>query len=109
MTQWKHLVPAAVFGLVVGLTAEGAQAQPLELQFGTTSPPGNMQSLSAENFAERVNEQLDGTATVTVYTDSQLGSDREMLQKLKLGTQDMSQPSTIMSTIVRPALPGSVA
>lgn len=100
MIRWKHAVPAAAFGILSVMSGPEAQAQPLELQFGTTSPPGNMQSLSAEEFARRVNESLDGVAHVTVYTDSQLGSDREMLQKLKLGTQDMSQPSTIMSTIV---------
>jgi tripartite ATP-independent transporter DctP family solute receptor len=35
-----------------------------------------------------------------VFGSSQLGSDTEMLQKLKLGTLDFSQPSTVMSTVV---------
>ncbi len=87
------------FGLAAGATTP-ASSQALDLQFGTTSPPGNMQTLSADDFANRVNEKVGDQATVSVYTDSQLGSDREMLQKLRLGTQDMSQPSTIMSTIV---------
>ncbi len=71
-----------------------------ELQFGTTSPPGNMQYESAAEFARRVTERLGGAYEVVVYPSSQLGDDQEMLQKLKLGTQDMSQPSTITSTIV---------
>ncbi|MDF2096456.1 TRAP transporter substrate-binding protein [Aquibaculum arenosum] len=100
MTRWKYLVPAVAFGLLAGFSTQESEAQGLDMQFGTTSPPGNMQSMSAEEFARRVNEKLGDAGTVTVYTDSQLGSDREMLQKLKLGTQDMSQPSTIMSTIV---------
>lgn len=101
MLYWKRVVPALLVAAVAaGTTVQQAGAQGLELQFGTTSPPGNMQSLSAEDFARRVGERLNGAAEVMVFTDSQLGSDREMLQKLKLGTQDMSQPSTIMSTIV---------
>jgi tripartite ATP-independent transporter DctP family solute receptor len=35
-----------------------------------------------------------------VFGSSQLGSDREMIQKLKLGTLDMALPSTVMSSEV---------
>jgi tripartite ATP-independent transporter DctP family solute receptor len=76
------------------------RAQELEIQAGTTSPPGNVQSLSLDEFAERVNARIGDQAKVEVYHSSQLGSDEEMLQKLRLGTQDISQPSTIMSTLV---------
>ena len=72
----------------------------LDLQFGTTSPPGNVQVLSAEHFAERAGALAGDGSTVAVFTSSQLGNDKEMLQKLKLGTQDMSQPSSIMSTVL---------
>jgi tripartite ATP-independent transporter DctP family solute receptor len=36
---------------------------------------------------------------VRVYGSSQLGSDTQMLRKLKLGTIDMSLPSTVMSSV----------
>ena len=75
-------------------------AQGVVIQAGTTSPPGNVQSLSLDEFAERVNARIGDQGKVEVYHSSQLGSDEEMLQKLRLGTQDISQPSTIMSTLV---------
>ncbi|QPC42703.1 TRAP transporter substrate-binding protein [Kaustia mangrovi] len=97
----KPLTTAFAAGLLAtGLGLSSASAQDAELQFGTTSPPGNMQSNSAEEFARRVNERIGDYGKVDVYTSSQLGNDKEMLQKLRLGTQDMSQPSTIMSTVV---------
>ncbi len=97
----KPLTAAFAAGLLAaGLGLNSASAQDVELQFGTTSPPGNMQSNSAEEFARRVNERIGDYGKVDVYTSSQLGNDKEMLQKLRLGTQDMSQPSTIMSTVV---------
>jgi tripartite ATP-independent transporter DctP family solute receptor len=43
---------------------------------------------------------LAGKAKVVVYGSSQLGGDKEMLQKLRLGTLDLSLPSTIMSSEV---------
>ena len=35
---------------------------------------------------------------MVVYGSSQLGGDKELLQKLKLGTVDMALPSTVMSS-----------
>jgi TRAP-type transport system periplasmic protein len=91
----------AVAALVAGLAVAGtAFAQGLVIQAGTTSPPGNVQSLSLDEFASRVNERVGDAAEVEVYHSSQLGSDEEMLQKIRLGTQDISQPSTIMSSLV---------
>ena len=82
------------------LVSHAASAQQLELNFGTVNDPGGMQYLSAEEWAKRVNAALGDQAKVDVYGSSQLGDDKEMLQKLKLGTLDFSQPSTIMSTVV---------
>lgn len=96
-TRYLSLLAGSL--LLAGLAAGPAAAQ-VELQFGTTSPPGNQQSNSAVDFAERVNARIGDYGKVEVYTSSQLGSDKDMLQKLRLGAQDMSQPSTIMSTVV---------
>jgi tripartite ATP-independent transporter DctP family solute receptor len=82
------------------LVSHAVSAQPLELNFGTVNDPGGKQYLSAEEWAKRVNAALGDQAKVEVYGSSQLGDDKEMLQKLKLGTLDFSQPSTIMSTVV---------
>jgi TRAP-type transport system periplasmic protein len=82
------------------LASHAAHAQSLELNFGTVNDPGGMQYQSAEEWAKRVNAALGDQAKVDVYGSSQLGDDKEMLQKLKLGTLDFSQPSTIMSTVV---------
>ncbi|MFN3745325.1 MAG: TRAP transporter substrate-binding protein [Hyphomicrobiaceae bacterium] len=86
-------------GLAALLTGH-AYAQTLDLKIGTTSPPGNMQFTSADEFAKRATSYSGGKAKVELFGSSQLGNDQEMLQKLKLGTLDMSQPSTIMSTVV---------
>ena len=41
-----------------------------------------------------------GKVKVVTFGSSQLGGDKEMLQKLKLGTLDMALPSTVMSSEV---------
>jgi len=89
------------YGLLftAALAVADAGAQMIELKLGNTTPAAGNQSLVAEEFAKRVNEKLAGKVKVIVFNNSQLGNERELLQKLKIGTVDFSQPSTIMSTI----------
>ncbi len=87
-------IAAAMLGLSVTL----ARAQSVELKFGHVGEAGSLFAKSAEEFARRANERLAGRARVVVYGSSQLGGDKELLQKLKLGTVDLALPSTVMSS-----------
>ena len=82
-----------------GLGATAASAQQLELKFGHVGAPGSLFAISAEEFAKQANAKLGDAAKVTVFGSSQLGKDKELLQKLKLGTVHFSLPSTVMSTV----------
>jgi len=82
-----------------GLGATGASAQQLELKFGHVGAPGSLFAISAEEFAKQANAKLGDAAKVTVFGSSQLGKDKELLQKLKLGTVNFALPSTVMSTV----------
>jgi tripartite ATP-independent transporter DctP family solute receptor len=86
--------------LALGACQGAPRSRPLELRFGHVGAPGSLFAVSAEEFARRANERLGGTATVVVFGSSQLGSDDVMMQKLKLGTLELSLPSTIMSSLV---------
>ncbi|MDJ0944517.1 MAG: TRAP transporter substrate-binding protein [Kiloniellales bacterium] len=82
-----------------GLAVTGASAQELELKFGHVGAPGSLFAISAEEFAKQANAKLGDKAKVTVFGSSQLGKDKELLQKLKLGTVNFALPSTVMSTV----------
>jgi TRAP-type transport system periplasmic protein len=96
MTRLKPLL-----ALACGLTlfSIGAQAQQ-EIKLGHVGEPGSLFDRSAQEFAKRANEKLAGKAKVSVYGSSQLGSDSELMKKLKLGTVDLALPSTVMSSQV---------
>jgi tripartite ATP-independent transporter DctP family solute receptor len=89
----KWLCPAALAVVVCG----NACAQ-VDIKFGHVGEPGSLFAASAEEFAKRANAKLGAKAKVVVFGSSQLGGDRELLQKLKLGTVDMALPSTVMSS-----------
>jgi len=69
-----------------------------EIKFGHVGEPGSLFAASAEEFAKRANAKLGGKAKVVVFGSSQLGGDKELIQKLKLGTVDIALPSTVMSS-----------
>lgn len=76
-----------------------AQAQGQELIFAISAAPGSLQQLTAAEFTKRVNQKLAGKATMKLFDNSQLGGDKDLMQKLKLGSVHVSMPSTIMSSI----------
>jgi TRAP-type transport system periplasmic protein len=69
-----------------------------EIKFGHVGEPGSLFAASADEFAKRANSKLGTKAKVVVFGSSQLGGDKELLQKLKLGTVDIALPSTVMSS-----------
>jgi tripartite ATP-independent transporter DctP family solute receptor len=88
-----HVVVAAT---AVALSAH-VYAQ-TELKLGHVGEPGSLIGAAADEFAKRANAKLGGKYKVVTYGSSQLGGDKELLQKLKLGTVDFAEPSTVMSS-----------
>ena len=86
------------FALLIALFSAGSALAQMELKFGHVGNPGSLFDKSAQEFAKRANARLGGKATVVVFGSSQLGNDRQLLQKLKLGTVDFALPSTVMSS-----------
>jgi TRAP-type transport system periplasmic protein len=96
--------PGRVLGSFIAFAAvlsaaRGASGQ-MEIKLGHVGEPGSIFALSSEEFAKRANAKLGSKAKVVVFGSSQLGGDRELIQKLKLGTVEMAVPSTVMSTEV---------
>jgi tripartite ATP-independent transporter DctP family solute receptor len=83
-----------------GLAAHGAAQAQAEFKVGHVGEPGSIFQKSADEFARRANAKLGGKLKVVVYGSSQLGGDKELIQKVKLGTVDMAVPSTVMTSEV---------
>ena len=91
------LTTATAGGLLITASSYG---QPVEIKLGHVGEPGSLFQKSADEFARRANAKLGDKAKVVVFGSSQLGGDKELLQKLKLGTVEMALPSTVMSSEV---------
>jgi tripartite ATP-independent transporter DctP family solute receptor len=94
----RHLL--ATSSLIGAMAIAGAaSAQEIEIRFGTVNDPGAVQFESGAEWVKRINEALPDQVKADIYGSSQLGTDQEMLQKVKLGVQEIAQPSSIMSTV----------
>lgn len=92
----KATILAGVAAITMPLAATAAD---LTLRFGHVGNPGSLFEASANAFAECANGKLGDRAEVQTFGSSQLGNDRELLQKLKLGQVDFSLPSSVMSSV----------
>ena len=85
---------------LLSLAVFGAAHAQTEIKLGHVGAPGSLFAKSSEEFARIANAKLNGKAKVVVFGSSQLGADKAMIQKLKLGTIDLALPSSVMSSEV---------
>lgn len=81
-----------------GLLTTAANAQTV-IKLGHVGDVDGHYDRAAKEYAKRVKEKSGGKVDVQVFPASQLGNDKDMLQKLKLGQIDMFIPSSIMSSV----------
>ena len=94
----KLLAKLMAVTTAVGL-GSSAYAADMTLKFGHVGNPGSLFEASVNNFAECLNGSMGGKVEVQTFGSSQLGKDKELLQKLKLGQVDFALPSSVMSSV----------
>lgn len=100
----RFLIAAFVLSLPVLPACSGGieEGEVIELRLGHTSSPGSLISVTAEEYVRRVNEEMEGRVHISLFGSGQLGSDEVLMIKAKLGTVDITLPSTVMSSTVPP-------
>ncbi|NCQ22817.1 MAG: C4-dicarboxylate ABC transporter [Rhodobacteraceae bacterium CG17_big_fil_post_rev_8_21_14_2_50_63_15] len=74
-------------------------AADITMRFGHVGKPGSLFEATANHFAGCVGEKSGGKIEVQTFGSSQLGDDKELLQKLKLAQVDFALPSSVMSSV----------
>ncbi len=87
------LACAALFSVLVPASAQ------VELVFAVGANVGSVQGDTAQEFTRRANGRLAGKAEITFYHSGQLGKDKELMQKLKVGSVHLSMPSSVMANV----------
>jgi len=95
----KKALYSVLLGSALALGAGQASAEKLILKFGHVGNPGSLFEASVNEFVKNANARLGDRAEVQAFGSSQLGKDKELLQKLKLGQITFSLPSSVMSSV----------
>ncbi len=95
-TSIKFVVVAGVAAMI----SSQSMAEEKVLKFGHVGKPGSLFEASVNEFIRIVNPRLKGKAKVVGFGSSQLGKDKELLKKLKLGTITFALPSSVMASQV---------
>ncbi len=91
----KTLIAAAVAAIM----STPAMAADVTMKFGHVGAPGSLFESTVNHFAQCVGDKSGGDIEVQTFGSSQLGNDKELLQKLKLGQVDFALPSSVMSSV----------
>jgi len=86
-----RLMFIAVFAFAAWVPA--GHAEPLSLTFAHATQTTHPAHLAAMQFARRVEERSHGEIKIEIFPASQLGSENEMLGKVRLGAIDMEATS----------------
>ena len=67
--------------------------QNVNIKFSMSHAATEPAVVAAQSFAERVAEKSNGTITVEVYPDNQLGNERDVVEGIQLHTVQMADPA----------------
>lgn len=72
----------------------GSDKEEYTIKFAHVVSASTAKGKAAEKFKELLEERTDGQIKVEVYPDSQLGTDREIMEQMQSGTIQMNAPFT---------------
>ena len=94
------LVAAAMVLALVG----SVSAAPIKIRFSHVVSPNTPKGQAADMFAKLANERLKGKVEVQIFPNSQLYTDKKVLDALSTGSVEMAAPSTAKFTSWVPQL-----
>jgi TRAP-type transport system periplasmic protein len=87
----------AAAALAAMMALPGASALALEAKLGHLAPTEDPRHEALQLFADRVAERTNGEITVTVFPNSTLGSERELVEQAQAGVTEFALVGSIVS------------
>ena len=95
-----HVTKGLSAGLLIAVTSLGAAPAMADTYIVAVGAASNsLQGRSAARFAEELQARLGDAHKVEFYADAQLGDEKELMQKLRLGTVHFTLISSIMTNV----------
>jgi C4-dicarboxylate-binding protein DctP len=99
-----RLAAVSMAALMTVMMVGQAQAKPIKIRFSHVVSPNTPKGKAADMFAKLANERLKGKVEVQIFPNSQLYTDKKVLDALSTGSVEMAAPSTAKFTSWVPQL-----
>ena len=90
----KLLLLAIIVALSLSLSLSATADAKIILKCGTSTQPSHIYNQAVEYFAKLVSERSNGEIEVQLFPAGQLGSERDMVEGLQIGSLEMTLTST---------------
>ncbi|AIC93371.1 TRAP transporter substrate-binding protein [Shouchella lehensis] len=90
----RQLLLASCFISLAACSVTGHAEEPKMMRIANTTPEDRSLSQALYHFADRLEEETDGSIHVEVYTNSQIGGDRELFEGMQFNTIQAATMST---------------
>lgn len=85
--------------LALTLFSAQSQADPDKIVFAIGGSPQSLQGQTAQEFVNQLEARLSDDIKIEYYDSGQLGDERQLIQRLRMGTVDLAAISSIMSSV----------
>lgn len=96
------LLTVLVLGGCASSATSGDNKDVTVLRLGHIQSESDIWNVSSVKFAELVNEKTNGSVKVEIYPSSTLGSDRDLIEGMQIGSVDFSLVAGVMSNFYTP-------
>jgi len=102
----RFLARAAVIGMSCALSVLNAWADPVKIKLGTLAPKGSSYARHLQVMGEQWKKAPGGGALLVTYPDGQMGSESEMVQRMRMGQLQAALVTVTGLTEIEPATGG---
>src|SRR5256885_13091638 len=100
------LVVASVVVAVLGPLFDAGAAGPVKVRLGTLAPKGSSYSRHLQAMGEQWRKAPGGGALLTIYPDGAMGSEEDMVRRMRLGQLQAALVTTTGLSEIEPGVAG---
>lgn len=98
----RRFVAGSAAALSSAAIITSARAEEFEYKFGNSTPAAHPFNIRMNEMSKRVLEETDGRLNITIFPNSQLGGDNDLLSQVRTGAVEFAQPAGLIFASILP-------
>ena len=106
MYHFLKVAYATLFVGFLGFSHHAVAAEPVKVRLGTLAPKGSSYTKHLQAMGEQWRSAPGGGVQLTIYADGTMGSEADMVRRMRLGQLQAAMVTTTGLTEIEPAVAG---